>query len=73
VSGITQAISDREKQVAAGVLSCMSNAEIAKEINVAERTVKMYVNRLFLRHGIKTGVKRVKLATLLYREENRAT
>jgi len=33
------------------------------------RTVKAYFNRLFLRFGISDGIKRVKLATLLYRNQ----
>jgi DNA-binding NarL/FixJ family response regulator len=36
---------------------------------MAERTVKAHFNRLFMRFGIKGGIKRVKLATLLYRRQ----
>ena len=54
-------------------LSCCSkgcgNSEIARDLHIAERTVKAHFNRLFLRFGIKSGIKRVKLATLLYRRQ----
>jgi hypothetical protein len=36
---------------------------------MARRTVKAHFNRLFLRFGISGGIKRVKLATLLYRRQ----
>jgi DNA-binding NarL/FixJ family response regulator len=45
------------------------NAEIATQLNMARRTVKAHFNRLFLRFGITSGIKRVKLATLLYRRQ----
>jgi len=38
-------------------------------IAIAERTVKAHFNRLFQRFGIKGGIKRVKLATMLYRRQ----
>jgi DNA-binding CsgD family transcriptional regulator len=45
------------------------NAEIASQSKMARRTVKAHFNRLFLRFGITGGVKRVKLAALLYRRQ----
>jgi FixJ family two-component response regulator len=45
------------------------NPEIARELNMAQRTVKEHLKRLFLSFGITDGVKRVKLATLLYRRQ----
>jgi DNA-binding NarL/FixJ family response regulator len=45
------------------------NAEIARQLKMARRTVKAHFNRLFLRFGITGGIKRVKLATLLYRRQ----
>jgi hypothetical protein len=35
---------------------------------MARRTVKAHFNRMFMRYGIRDGIKRVKLATLLYAE-----
>jgi DNA-binding NarL/FixJ family response regulator len=59
----------REKQIVDLLLQGCDNAEIAKDLNIAERTVKAHFNRLFVRYGIKGGIKRVKLATLLYRRQ----
>ena len=57
----------REKEIIELLLQGCDNAEIAKELKVARRTVKAHFNRLFLRLGIHDGIKRVKLAILLYR------
>jgi len=59
----------REQQIADLLLQGCDNAEIAKQLNMARRTVKAHFNRLFLRFGIRSGIKRVKLATLLYRRQ----
>jgi hypothetical protein len=57
----------REQQIADLLLQGCDNAEMAKQLGMAKRTVKAHFNRLFLRFGISGGIKRVKLATLLYR------
>jgi hypothetical protein len=62
-------VGPRERQIIDLLLQGCDNAEIARDLNIAERTVKAYFNRLFLRFGIKGGIKRVKLATLLYRRQ----
>jgi DNA-binding NarL/FixJ family response regulator len=59
----------REQQVVELLLQGCDNAEIASQLKMARRTVKAHFNRLFLRFGIMDGVKRVKLATLLYRKQ----
>jgi len=59
----------REQQIVELLLQGCDNAEIAKQLNMARRTVKAHFNRLFLRFGINGGIKRVKLATLLYRRQ----
>jgi DNA-binding NarL/FixJ family response regulator len=59
----------REKQIVDLLLQGCDNSEIAQDLNIAERTVKAHFNRLFLRFGIKGGIKRVKLATMLYRRQ----
>ncbi len=63
-------LTPREQQIAELLLlqGC-NNDEIAKQLNMARRTVKAHFNRLFVRFGITSGVKRVKLATLLYRRQ----
>jgi DNA-binding NarL/FixJ family response regulator len=59
----------REQQVVELLLQGCENAEIARELKMAPRTVKAHFNRLFLRFGISCGIKRVKLATLFYRRQ----
>jgi DNA-binding NarL/FixJ family response regulator len=59
----------REQQIVDLLLQGCDNSEIARDLHIAERTVKAHFNRLFLRFGIKGGIKRVKLATLLYRRQ----
>ena len=59
----------RERQIVELLLQGCDNSEIARDLNIAERTVKAHFNRLFVRFGIKGGIKRVKLATLLYRRQ----
>jgi DNA-binding NarL/FixJ family response regulator len=62
-------LSTREEQVTDLLLQGCDNAEIAKQLNMARRTVKAHFNRMYLRFGITNGIKRVKLATLLYRRQ----
>jgi DNA-binding NarL/FixJ family response regulator len=62
-------VGPRERQIIDLLLQGCDNSEIARQLNIAERTVKAHFNRLFLRFGIKGGIKRVKLATLLYRRQ----
>jgi hypothetical protein len=59
----------REQQIAELLLQGCDNTEIARQLKMAKRTVKAHFNRLFLRFGISGGIKRVKLATLLYRRQ----
>jgi len=59
----------RERQIVELLLQGCDNAEIARQLKMARRTVKAHFNRLFLRFGITGGIKRVKLATLLYRRQ----
>lgn len=59
----------REQQIVELLLQGCDNAEIASQLKMARRTVKAHFNRLFLRFGITDGIKRVKLATLLYRRQ----
>jgi hypothetical protein len=59
----------REQQIAELLLQGCENDEIAKQLRMARRTVKAHFNRLFLRFGITGGIKRVKLATTLYRRQ----
>jgi DNA-binding NarL/FixJ family response regulator len=58
----------REQQVADLLLTGASNAEIAQELGMALRTVKAHLNTLYKRYRITTGMKRVKLVVILYRD-----
>ena len=64
------ALGPREQQVLELLLQGCDNAEIASQLKMALRTVKAHLNRLFLRFGIRGGIKRVKLATLFYRRQS---
>jgi len=66
----TVRLGPREQQIVELLLQGCDNAEIATQLNMARRTVKAHFNRLFLRFGINDGIKRVKLATLLYRRQS---
>ena len=59
----------QERRIADLLLQGCTNVEIAQALGMNPRTVKSHFNRLFFRFGIEGGVKRVKLATLLYRSQ----
>src|SRR5439155_5482111 len=65
---ITQ-LTRREQQVVNLFLEGCENIDIARQLGIAHRTVKACLNRLYLRFGITSGIKRVKLATLVYRNQ----
>lgn len=60
---------EREKQITALLLEACDNETIAKKLGIPKRTVKLYLARLFVKYNIVSGVKRVKLAVLLYRQQ----
>jgi len=62
-------LSSREQQIVDLLLCGCENQEIGKALGIAERTVKFHMNRLFARFGINDGIKRVKLAVLMYKKE----
>src|SRR5215467_12083195 len=62
-------LGQREQQIVELLLQGCDNDEIARQLKMARRTVKAHFNRLFLRFGITSGIKRVKLATLFYRSQ----
>jgi DNA-binding NarL/FixJ family response regulator len=63
-------VGPRERQICELLLLGAVNQDIAKELGMARRTVKAHFNRLFLRFQIHDGIKRVKLAVLLYRDDS---
>jgi DNA-binding CsgD family transcriptional regulator len=61
-------LSHREKQILDLLIEpCDGNQQIGQRLGMATRTVKAHMNRLFLRFGIRGGIKRVKLAVAYYR------
>ena len=65
----TVRLGPRDQQIVDLLLQGCDNTEIAKQLKMAPRTVKARFNRLFLKFGITQGIKRVKLATMLYRRQ----
>jgi len=65
----TVQLGPRDQQIINLLLQGCDNAEIAKQLKMARRTVKARFNRLFVRFGITQGIKRVKLATMFYRRQ----
>ena len=63
-------LTPRGRDIVALLLLGCDNIEISKNLNIAPRTVKAHFSRLYLRFGIMGGIKRVKLATLLYRRHS---
>jgi DNA-binding NarL/FixJ family response regulator len=66
-------LTHREQQVVNLLLEGCETTDIARQLGIAKRTVKACFNRLYLRFGITSGIKRVKLATLLYRSQLQTT
>lgn len=62
----------REKQLVELLLEGCNTAEMAKRLNMAPTTVKNHFNRLYFKYGLHgfSGIQRVKLAVMLYRERN---
>jgi DNA-binding NarL/FixJ family response regulator len=61
-------LSPKERAVAEYLMRGCSNVEIGREIGMATRTVKKWFSVMFRKAGIKGGIRRVKLAVLLYRQ-----
>jgi DNA-binding CsgD family transcriptional regulator len=58
-----------DKRIASMLLQGQSNLEIAESLDMSERTIKAHLAKMYAVLDIKDGVKRVRLATLLYRAE----
>jgi DNA-binding NarL/FixJ family response regulator len=61
-------LTPREHDIIEFLLLGCDITEIGKNLNIAPRTVKAHLTRIYLRFGIIGGVKRVKLANLLLSE-----
>src|SRR6266699_1970944 len=65
MNGQSVRVGSRETQRVRLVMRGCDNAEIARQLKIARRTVKAHLERLFRRFRITGGIKRVKLATLV--------
>jgi DNA-binding NarL/FixJ family response regulator len=52
-AGVSPRVSERERQVLAGVLKSLSNKEIGAELHISESTVKFHLARLFEKFGVR--------------------
>lgn len=59
----------REQQISDLLVQGYGHKQIADALNMKYRTVKNHLGKMFLKFGVKSGNKRVKLAVLLYRRE----
>ena len=64
-------ITQRDGQVLKLLVQGCSNKEIAAQLKISPRTVKQHLRTLFLRAGIRSGRKRVRLATAVFVKEQR--
>jgi len=62
VAGFLDKLSARERQVATQVSEGLSNKEIARNLNITERTVKAHISASFIALGVKD---RLQLALIL--------
>src|SRR6266568_4782957 len=65
MKGQSVRLGSRETQIVKLLMRGCDNAEIARHLKIARRTVKAHLERLFRRFRITGGIKRVKLATLV--------
>lgn len=62
-------LSPRERQITDLLLRGHRQVEIAKLLKISRHTVKAHFNRMYMRAGITSGVKQVKLAVMLYEQQ----
>ncbi len=63
-------VTPRDQQVLNLLVQGCSNKEIGGQLHISPRTVKHHLRMLFLRAGIREGVKRVKLARYAHEDES---
>ena len=60
----------RDKQITDLLLQGCESKDIATELHITIRTVKAHFTNLYRQFGITDGIKRVKLAVMLYRMQH---
>jgi DNA-binding NarL/FixJ family response regulator len=65
--GVTR-LTPREREIIELLLMGCDIREISEHLNIAPRTVKAHLGRIYLRFGIAGGVKRVKLVAVFLSE-----
>jgi DNA-binding NarL/FixJ family response regulator len=68
---VIEKLSERDRQIVALLLRGWDNKAIAGQLGMPLRTVKAHFHRMFRQFGITTGIKRVKLAVLMYNAQLR--
>ena len=68
-TSLTVMADKRRRKVEEMLCLAMSNREMATELGIQTRTVKNYLNQMYREYGITSGVRRVKLAVLLFRQQ----
>ena len=63
-------VTSRDQQVLNLLVQGCSNKEIGCQLHISPQTVKQHLRMLFVRAGIREGVKRVKLARCAHEDES---
>lgn len=66
----TRRVSSTDWKILNLLVSGAENSEIARELKMNPRTVKAHFQKLFSIFGIADGIKRVKLAVIVYRSQS---
>jgi DNA-binding NarL/FixJ family response regulator len=62
-------LTDRERQVLAGVFEGLANKEIAEKIGASESSVKATIQQLFTKTGVRTRSQLVRIALEQYKNQ----
>jgi len=73
ISIVESELRPREREVAKLLLQGLPDREIAARLGIRLRTVKDRLTGMYRRYEIRGGIRRVKLAVLLYRNGVDAT
>jgi DNA-binding NarL/FixJ family response regulator len=62
-------LTDRERQVLAGVFEGLANKQIADQLQVSESSVKATLQQLFHKTGVRTRSQLVRIALERYHDQ----